>query len=76
MALSEIHIISNQDHERIKSVRDTRKKEQTPALAKITELAKKDADKGAKLKIAEEKVIELVNKVATLEAEIKQFKAR
>lgn len=76
MALSEIHIISNQDHERIKSVRETRKREQTPALAKITELAKRDADKGAKLKIAEEKVIELANKVATLEAEVKQLKAR
>lgn len=69
LALSEITIIDNASHDRLVKARAAKKKQATPALEKVQKLIETDAAKSEKLRLAEEKVIELVQEVARLKAQ-------
>lgn len=74
MVLSDIYIVDNVDHERIKNVRKEKKKEKKPTLERLLELTNTGEGIKTKLRIAEEKVIEYYNKIQELENEIKRLK--
>ncbi len=71
LALSEIMMVDNAEHDRLENARAARKKSSTPALERIATLINTDKEKSKKLRIAEEMVITQYNYILALEALLK-----
>lgn len=76
MALSDISIVDNASHERLKKAREAKKRQNTPSLQKIADLGNLNTELTKKLKLAETKVIEQDTEIRELKAEIERLKKK